>query len=72
MTESYGFRRECLSRFIPRVYSSIIDSFLKLPVTAVINIRLFCVHGGLTPDLIIESLSKSSEELLWSDPRQEV
>jgi diadenosine tetraphosphatase ApaH/serine/threonine PP2A family protein phosphatase len=72
MTDSYGFRQECLSRFLPRVYSSIIESFSKLPVAAVINSRLFCVHGGLTPDLTIESLSKNSEELLWSDPRQEV
>jgi diadenosine tetraphosphatase ApaH/serine/threonine PP2A family protein phosphatase len=72
MTDSYGFRQECLLRFLPRVYSSLIDSFSKLPVAAIINDRIFCVHGGITPDLVVGSLNKDSDELLWSDPRNEI
>jgi protein phosphatase len=72
MTESYGFQRECLARFIPRVYSSIVDSFSFLPIGAIINDRFFCVHGGLTPNLSVLSIQKESEEVLWSDPRADV
>jgi predicted phosphodiesterase len=48
MTDVYGFRQECLLRFLPRVYSSFVDSFLKLPVCAVVNGHILCVHGGFT------------------------
>jgi diadenosine tetraphosphatase ApaH/serine/threonine PP2A family protein phosphatase len=72
MSVTYGFRQECLSRFLPRVYSAFLDSFCRLPVAATINDRFFCVHGGLTPDLTIDSLDKSSEEILWSDPRNDL
>jgi predicted phosphodiesterase len=51
MSESYGFRRDCLTRFLPRVYSSIVDSFSYFPVAAIVNEKIFCVHGGLTPHL---------------------
>jgi diadenosine tetraphosphatase ApaH/serine/threonine PP2A family protein phosphatase len=70
--DSCGFRRECLARFLPRVYSSIVESFSYLPIAVIINKRVFCVHGGLTPNLDIRSLNKGSEGVLWSDPRSDV
>jgi protein phosphatase len=39
MTENYGFRQECLSRFLPHVYSSIVESFhfyLLLPSSTIV------------------------------------
>jgi diadenosine tetraphosphatase ApaH/serine/threonine PP2A family protein phosphatase len=72
MSECYDFRRECLMRFLPRVYSSIIDSFSYFPVAAIINDRIFCVHGGLIPNLEVRRLNKESEDILWSDPRKEI
>jgi diadenosine tetraphosphatase ApaH/serine/threonine PP2A family protein phosphatase len=72
MNEIYGFRQECFLRFLPRVYSSFIDSFSKLPVCAVVNGRIFCVHGGLRPNLSLCSITKNCEDLLWSDPRDEI
>jgi diadenosine tetraphosphatase ApaH/serine/threonine PP2A family protein phosphatase len=72
MSESYDFRRECLGRFLPRVYSSILDSFSYFPVAAIINDRIFCVHGGLIPNVEVNELRKECEDILWSDPRSEL
>jgi diadenosine tetraphosphatase ApaH/serine/threonine PP2A family protein phosphatase len=72
MTEHYGFRRECLSRFLPNVYSRIVDSFCHFPVCGIINNRIICVHGGLIPNLSISNINKGIEDILWSDPRSEV
>jgi serine/threonine-protein phosphatase PP1 catalytic subunit len=83
MTCSYGFRSECCSRFLSQVYERIIESFDSLPVAAVVNSTIFCVHGGITPSCssrdFVMSLTKpvgemvcSSTDLLWSDPRANV
>jgi protein phosphatase len=72
MTESSGFQQECLSRFLPRIYALFVNSFSSLPICAIINEGIFCVHGGLIPNLKIEKLTKESEEVMWSDPRKDV
>lgn len=79
---NYGFYQECEDRFKENNTFKIINKTLKsLPVAAVINNKVFCVHGGLSPDLkMIDDINKINRfrdipndgllcDLLWADPR---
>jgi serine/threonine-protein phosphatase 2B catalytic subunit len=33
------------------IYDMIMDSFDLLPVAAIINDKMLCMHGGISPDL---------------------
>jgi diadenosine tetraphosphatase ApaH/serine/threonine PP2A family protein phosphatase len=81
MTKLYGFEAECASKFLKNVYIQFLNSFMTLPIAAIINDTIFCVHGGLSPDLStqleklrkIEDLTTNIEmNLLWSDPNENV
>lgn len=80
LTTQYGFKNECISNFSQNVYSKIIESFNFLPIAAILNNQIFCVHGGLSPSLkcrddIFKLVVKTDKEptsgvvgdLLWSD-----
>jgi serine/threonine-protein phosphatase PP1 catalytic subunit len=76
----YGFYDECKRRFSVRLWRLFTDCFNCLPVAAVIDDKILCMHGGLSPDL--DSLDRIREiqrpvdvpdqgllcDLLWSDP----
>ena len=47
----YGFYDECKRRFNLKLWKAITDMFNYLPVAALIEDRIFCMHGGLSPDL---------------------
>ncbi|KAG5419934.1 hypothetical protein I9W82_001814 [Candida metapsilosis] len=82
ITKIYGFYDECKRRLksSPRMWKNFIDVFNTLPVAATINDKIFCVHGGLSPELNdlsqIEKIKRPTDvpdkgllaDLLWSDP----
>ncbi|KAK8999556.1 hypothetical protein V6N11_070717 [Hibiscus sabdariffa] len=80
----YGFYDECKRRFNVRLWKSFTDCFNCLPVAALVDDKILCMHGGLSPDLTnldqIRNLSRPTAipdagllcDLLWSDPDRDV
>ncbi|KAH7515828.1 hypothetical protein FEM48_Zijuj10G0067700 [Ziziphus jujuba var. spinosa] len=77
----YGFYDECLRKYgNANVWKYFTDLFDYLPLTALIESQIFCLHGGLSPSLDtldnIRALDRIQEvphegpmcDLLWSDP----
>ncbi|OAF71379.1 putative serine/threonine-protein phosphatase C27B7.6 [Intoshia linei] len=76
----YGFFDECKRRYNVKMWKLFTDCFNCLPVAAIIENKLFCCHGGLSPDLEemsqIEKIVRPIDipdtgllcDLLWSDP----
>uniref|UniRef100_A0A1I8H9S6 Serine/threonine-protein phosphatase n=1 Tax=Macrostomum lignano TaxID=282301 RepID=A0A1I8H9S6_9PLAT len=56
----YGFYDECKRRFSIRLWKTFTDCFNCLPIAAVIDEKIFCCHGGLSPDL--QSLEQVVED----------
>ena len=80
----YGFYDECKRRYNVRLWRAFTDLFNILPVAALIDDKILCMHGGLSPELKnlqnIENISRPTDipdsgllcDLLWSDPDKEV
>ncbi|KAK9998730.1 hypothetical protein SO802_018333 [Lithocarpus litseifolius] len=80
----YGFYDECKRRFNVRLWKIFTDCFNCLPVAALIDDKILCMHGGLSPDLTnldqIRNLTRPTDipdsgllcDLLWSDPCRDV
>ncbi|XP_051123847.1 serine/threonine-protein phosphatase PP1-like isoform X2 [Andrographis paniculata] len=76
----YGFYDECKRRFNVRLWKIFIDCFNCLPVSALIDDKIICMHGGLSPELKkleqINEIPRPTDvpdggllcDLLWSDP----
>jgi protein phosphatase len=81
----YGFREECCAFFsTKKPYTRFCRSFCEMPIAAVLNERVFCVHGGLSPaieflsdiPMLIEKpltdvAGSPAGHLLWSDPSKD-
>jgi serine/threonine-protein phosphatase PP1 catalytic subunit len=76
----YGFYDICVTLFNNNLFKLFIEVFNCMPVAAVIQHKIFCVHGGLSPELNnleqIRSIHRPIDvpqsgilcDLLWSDP----
>jgi len=80
----YGFYDECKRRYNIRLWKTFTECFNCLPVAAIIDEKILCMHGGLSPDLTnldqIQRIMRPTEvpdqgllcDLLWSDPEKDV
>ncbi|KAL4503893.1 hypothetical protein ABPG72_022523 [Tetrahymena utriculariae] len=81
VTQVYGFYDECIRKYgNQNVWNYFVNLFDYLPLSAVIENKIFCVHGGLSPSIDsvdeINQLHRLQEipeigpisEILWSDP----
>ena len=80
----YGFYDECKRRYSVKLWRIFADAFNCMPVVAVVEDKIICMHGGLSPDL--EHLSQIFDiprptdvpdegllcDLLWADPDSNV
>jgi serine/threonine-protein phosphatase PP1 catalytic subunit len=76
----YGFYDDVIKYFNQQVYKVFSDVFDCLPLAAIVSERVFCIHGGLSPELTsldeIRDRDRPSEipedglyaDLLWADP----
>eukprot|EP01125_Pyxidicula_operculata_P010599 TRINITY_DN3489_c0_g1_i2.p1 TRINITY_DN3489_c0_g1~~TRINITY_DN3489_c0_g1_i2.p1 ORF type:complete len:180 (+),score=20.72 TRINITY_DN3489_c0_g1_i2:17-556(+) len=52
ITQVYGFYDECLRKYsTPSVWKHFTDLFDYLPLTVLVDDKIFCVHGGLSPTI---------------------
>jgi serine/threonine-protein phosphatase PP1 catalytic subunit len=80
----YGFYDECKRRYSIRLWKTFTDCFNCLPVSAVCDNKILCMHGGLSPELSsldqIKRVVRPTDvpdtgllcDLLWSDPEKEI
>lgn len=81
ITQVYGFYDECVRKYgNAKVWKLFTDLFDYLPLAAMVDERIFCPHGGLSPSLDtvdqILALERTHEvphegplcDLMWSDP----
>ncbi|VDK49626.1 unnamed protein product [Gongylonema pulchrum] len=68
----YGFYDECKRRFSIKLWKTFTDCFNCLPIAALIDEKIFCCHGGLSPDLQNMEQIRLLCDLLWSDPDKDV
>lgn len=80
----YGFYDECKRRHNVKLWKTFTDCFNNLPISALIENKILCMHGGLSPNLtdinqireIRRPLSVPDTgivcDLLWSDPLKDL
>jgi len=80
----YGFYDECKRRYSIRLWKTFTDCFNCLPVSAVIEDKMLCMHGGLSPELNnLEQINRVVRptdvpdtgllcDLLWADPEKDI
>ena len=78
----YGFFDECRRRYSIKTYKLFSDCFNWLPICAIVDDKILCMHGGISPDLTsldkIKKIVRPTEvpdkgllcDLLWSDPNK--
>lgn len=83
ITQVYGFYDECLHKYgSASVWKSCCQVFDHLSLAAIIDGRVLCVHGGLSPELRaldqVRTITRVQEvphegpfcDLMWSDPEE--
>jgi serine/threonine-protein phosphatase PP1 catalytic subunit len=80
----YGFFDECKRRYTVKLWKTFTDCFNCLPVAALVDEKILCMHGGLSPELKdmqqIRDLLRPCDipdsgllcDLLWADPDKDI
>lgn len=80
----YGFYDEVKRRYSVKVWKMFTDMFNTLPFAALIDEKIICFHGGLSPNLKLvkqlQEIKRPTEvpdegiecDILWSDPERDV
>jgi serine/threonine-protein phosphatase PP1 catalytic subunit len=80
----YGFYDECKRRYNIKLWKTFTDCFNCLPIAAMVESTILCMHGGLSPDLHDLDQLRSIErpldvpdhgllcDLLWADPDEDI
>ncbi|EFJ11325.1 hypothetical protein SELMODRAFT_235294 [Selaginella moellendorffii] len=80
----FGFYDECKRRYNVRLWLTFTDCFSTLPFCALIDDKVLCMHGGLSPDLksldMIREIARPTDipdaglvcDLVWADPDKEI
>ena len=83
-SQMYGFYDECFKKYgnNPGIWNTFMELFDFLPLCALIENKILCLHGGLSPNIDtleqINNLDRKQElphdgamsDLLWSDPEE--
>ena len=85
VNDNYGFLEECVSRYGNKdgtqIWHNVNQTFRMLPLCALINKKIFCTHGGISPNLKsfaeLNRLNRNTDipnsgimcDLTWSDPK---
>jgi serine/threonine-protein phosphatase PP1 catalytic subunit len=76
----YGFYDECKRRYTVKLWKQFTDTFNCMPVAGLVEERILCMHGGISPELnSLEQIHKILRptdvpdaglicDLLWADP----
>lgn len=80
----YGFYTECKKRYSTVLFESFQMAFYCMPLCALVNQKIICMHGGISEDLTRFDLMKLIQrpceipdmsiiaDLTWSDPNPEI
>jgi len=80
----YGFYDECKRRYNISLWKTFTECFDWMPISALIDGRILCMHGGISPDLKaidqIRQIRRPTDipdtgllcDLLWSDPEKDL
>jgi len=80
----YGFYDECKRRYNIKLWKTFTDCLNCLPVAAIVDEKIFCMHGGLSPELSqmeqVRRIQRPTDvpdtgllcDLLWSDPDKDI
>nr|UXY86740.1 serine/threonine protein phosphatase type 1 alpha [Cryptomonas paramecium] len=80
----YGFYEECKKKYKLKIWKMFCDVFNHLPIAAIVDSKIFCVHGGISPSLTsfnqLKTILRPTEipdrgllcDLVWSDPDETI
>jgi len=85
ITQVYGFYDECMQKYQSAVvWKCCTEIFDYLPIAALVDGSIFCVHAGLSPSITtleqIQTILRITEipneggfaDMMWSDPEDEI
>jgi len=84
ITRIYGFYDECKRRYNIKMWKQFCDVFNTFPVCGLIDEKIMCMHGGLSPEISnmdqVRRLVRPTDvpdtgiicDLLWADPDKDI